>query len=228
MRTIEQFEQVVTDRLQTVDAVRHAAAESLAEEMEHRERMATEFAVVATRLHETIVMPRVTAVVRQFAEAKVTSGTTPWGLRTECQLPRSARYPASTKLALSIARSPEATRGFITYSLEIIPILMAFQGECHLEFDPSSPNEAAITEWVEERLLEFVETYLRVGSEPQYQHGNLQVDVVCGMSLSAVDVDEKVTVRGHTYYFCSAACRERFAAAPQFYLERPYRMEATA
>lgn len=227
MRTLEQFERSVTDRLQAVDAVRHAAAETLADEMQRRDRLATEFAVVSTRLHDTIVVPRVTAVMRQFAEAKVTSAPTPWGLRTECQLPRSARYPASTKLALSIARSPDATRGFITYSLEIIPILMAFQGESHLEFDPSSPNEAAIAEWVEERLFEFVETYLRVGMEPQYQQGNLQVDPVCGMSLSAADVDEKVAVRGHTYYFCSAACRERFASAPEFYLDRPYRMDAT-
>ena len=228
MRTIEQFERVLTDRLLAVDAVRHVAAASLAEEMERRERLATEFAAVAARLHESIVVPRVTAVMQQFVEAKVTSTSTPLGLRTECQLPRSARYPAHTKLALSIARSPEATRGFITYSLEIIPVLMAFHGECHLEFDPSSPDETEITEWVEERLLEFVETYLRVGCEPQYQRGNLQVDPVCGMSLSVADVDEHVAAHGHTYYFCSAACRERFAAAPAFYLDRPYRMEATA
>jgi YHS domain-containing protein len=228
MRTIEQFERVVTERLQAVDAVRHTAAESLAQEMERRDRLATEFAAVARRLHDSVLVPRVTAVVRQFPEATLASSDTPLGLRTECRLPRSARYPASTKLSLSIARSPEASRGFVTYSLEIIPILMAFHGECHLEFDPTSPNETEITEWVEARLLEFVETYLRVGSEPQYQRSNLQIDPVCGMTISAADVDEKVTVGGHTFYFCSAACRERFAAAPAFYLDRPHRMEATA
>jgi YHS domain-containing protein len=228
MMTIEQFERLITDRLHAVDAERHAVVESLGEEMQRRDRLATEFAAVASRLHDTIILPRVTAVVRQFADAKVASTTTPFGVRTECQLPRSARYPAHTKLSLSIARSPEATRGFITYSLEIIPILMAFHGECHLEFDPSSADENEISEWVEARLLEFVETYLRVGSEPQYQRDNLQIDPVCGMSLSAADIEEKATVRGHTYHFCSAACRERFVASPAFYLDRPYRLEATA
>ena len=48
------------------------------------------------------------------------------------------------------------------------------------------------------------------------------------MNLSAADIDEKLTVRGQTYHFCSATCRERFAVAPAFYLDRPYRQEATA
>ena len=228
MTSVEQFEKLVTDRLQAVDAHRREVVESLTAEMQRRERMATEFAAVASRLHETIILPRVSAVIRQFADANVASTTTPFGMRTECQLPRSPRYPAHTKLSLSIARSPEATRGFITYSLEIIPILMAFHGECHLEFDPTAPNENEIGEWVEARLLEFVETYLRVGSEPQYQRDNLQIDPVCGMSLSAADIEEKATVRGHTYHFCSAACRERFAAAPSLYLDRPYHLKTTA
>ena len=228
MTSIEQFERVVTERLQTLDAERRAAVESLTEEMQRRDQLATVFAAVASRLHDAIVLPRVTAVVRQFADTKVASTTTPFGVRTECQLPRSARYPAYTKLSLSIARSPEATRGFVTYSLEIIPILMAFNGESHLEFDPTAPDENEITQWVEARLLDFVDTYLRVGREPQYQRDNLQIDPVCGMNLSAADIDEKLTVRGHTFHFCSAGCRERFAAAPAFYLDRPYRQEATA
>lgn len=228
MTTIEQFERVVTDRLQAVDAERHAVVESLAEEMQRRDRLATEFAAVASRLHDTIILPRMTAVVRQFADAKVASTTTPFGMRAECQLPRSARYAAHTKLSLSIARSPEATHGFITYSLEIIPILMAFHGECHLEFDPTAPDEPEISAWVEERLLDFVETYLRVGSEPQYQRDNLQIDPVCGMNLSAADIEERFTFRGHTYHFCCAACRERFAAKSAFYLDRSYRVVPTA
>ena len=228
MTSIEQFERVVTDRLQALEAKRRAVVESLTEEMRRRDQSASEFAVVASRLHEAIILPRLTTVARKFADAKVASTAMPFGMRTECQLPRSARYPVHTKLSLTMARSPEATRGFITYSLEIIPILMAFHGESHLEFDPTAPDENEIAEWVEARLLDFVDTYLRVGSEPQYQRGNLQIDPVCGMSLSSADIDEKLTVRGHTYHFCSAACRERFAAAPAFYLDRPYRQEATA
>lgn len=227
MPTIEQFERVVTDRLQAVDAERRAAVAALVEEMRHREDAATAFTAVATRLHESVIVPRVAAVMRQFGDAKVVSTATPFGMRTECELPRSPRYPAATKLSLSIARSPEGTRGYVTYSLEIIPILMAFHGECHLEFDPAAANEQEIADWVEARLLDFVATYLRVGSEPQYQRANLQIDPVCGMSLSTADVDEKLTVRGHAYHFCSAGCRERFAASPELYLDRPYRLQTT-
>jgi YHS domain-containing protein len=227
MTTIEQFERTVTDRLQAVDAERHAAVAAITEEMRRREDAATAFAAVATRLHDTVIVPRVPAVMRQFGDAKVASTATPFGMRTECHLPRSPRYPAATKLSLSIARSPEGTRGYVTYSLEIIPILMAFHGECHLEFDPAAPDEQEITEWVEARLLEFVETYLRVGSEPQYQRASVQIDPVCGMSVSTADIDEKLTVHGHTYHFCSVACRERFAASPELYLDQLHRLQTT-
>lgn len=227
MTTIERFERVVTERLQAVDAERHAVVKSLAEEMQKRTRLATEFATFATRLHETIILPRVNAVVRQFADAKVASTTTPLGIRTECQLARSARYPASTKLSFSIGRSPEATRGSVTYSLEIIPILMAFEREGHLELDPAAADENEIAAWVEARLLDFVDTYLRVGSDPQYQRDNLQVDPVCGMSVSAGDTEEMLTVGGHAYYFCSAPCREQFASAQAPCVDRSCRSEVT-
>lgn len=225
MTTIEQFTYVVTERLQAVDAERHAVVKSLGDEMQRRAGLATEFAAVASRLHETIILPRVTAVARLFADAKVVSTTTPFGMRTECQLARSARYPASTKLSFSIERSPEAGNGFITYSLEIIPILMAFDGKCHLELDPTMGDENAITEWVEARLIDFVDTYLRLGSNPQYQRDNLQIDPVCGMTVSASDCEEIVKVGGKPYYFCSTACREQFAAAPATYLDRSCRSE---
>ena len=225
--TIEQFERVVTERLQAVDAERHAVVKSLAEEMQKRTRLATEFATFASRLHETIILPRVNAVVRQFADAKVASTTTPLGIRTECQLARSARYPASTKLSFSIGRSPEATRGSITYSLKIIPILMAFEGECHRELDPTAADENQITEWVEARLLDFVDNYLRIGSDPHYQRENLQIDPVCGMSVSAGDTDEMLTVGGHAYYFCSAPCREQFAREQAPCADRSCRSEVT-
>jgi YHS domain-containing protein len=228
MRTIDQFEQSVSQRFHAVNAGRQAAVEALSIEMAQREQAAATFAVVANQLHDEIIHPRMEAVTRQFPDAKIARTTTPFGLRAECQLLRSAQYPAHTKLALSITRSPEGTRGFINYSLEIIPILMAFHGECHLEFDPGAPDENEIAEWVEARLLDFVETYLRVGTDPQYQRNNHQIDPVCGMSVPVADVAEHLAVRGHTYHFCSAACRERFAAAPELYLDRPYRLEVSA
>ncbi len=39
-------------------------------------------------------------------------------------------------------------------------------------------------------------------------------DPVCGMQLNREDVTEQGEYRGHTYYFCSDACRNKFDADP--------------
>jgi YHS domain-containing protein len=44
------------------------------------------------------------------------------------------------------------------------------------------------------------------------------VDPVCGMSILRSDAVGQVTHRGHTYYFCSEGCIDKFRASPDTYL----------
>ncbi|HKS87180.1 MAG TPA: heavy metal translocating P-type ATPase [Pseudolabrys sp.] len=44
------------------------------------------------------------------------------------------------------------------------------------------------------------------------------IDPVCGMSIDPHTARERASHRGHSYYFCSAGCRTKFAADPQKYL----------
>ena len=46
-------------------------------------------------------------------------------------------------------------------------------------------------------------------------------DPVCGMTVDPKTAKHQHTHAGHTYYFCAARCREKFAADPQKYLEPP-------
>src|SRR5919198_5445696 len=45
-------------------------------------------------------------------------------------------------------------------------------------------------------------------------------DPVCGMTVDAATAKHRAEHAGHTYYFCSSRCREKFEAAPACYLER--------
>lgn len=45
------------------------------------------------------------------------------------------------------------------------------------------------------------------------------IDPVCGMIVDTSTATAAVE-RGHTFYFCSTSCRERFEAAPERYIER--------
>src|ERR1051325_3153808 len=50
------------------------------------------------------------------------------------------------------------------------------------------------------------------------------VDPVCGMSVDPHTAGHRFAYRGHDYFFCSARCRERFAAEPEKFL-RPKQPE---
>src|SRR5215510_10504725 len=44
------------------------------------------------------------------------------------------------------------------------------------------------------------------------------IDPVCGMSVDPHTTPHRHTHEGHTYYFCSASCRTKFAADPARYV----------
>src|SRR5436853_3387254 len=49
------------------------------------------------------------------------------------------------------------------------------------------------------------------------------IDPVCGMTVDPHTAKRRHQHRGHTYYFCSAGCRTRFAADPGKYLSKDQR-----
>jgi len=61
-----------------------------------------------------------------------------------------------------------------------------------------------------------------VASEHHHHHHDNTakgvIDPVCGMTVDPHTAKHRADYRGHTYYFCSAGCREKFVADPQKYL----------
>ena len=54
------------------------------------------------------------------------------------------------------------------------------------------------------------------------QHDGV-VDPVCGMTVDPHTAKHRTEHKGHTYYFCSAGCRTKFAADPAKYLDKDER-----
>jgi P-type Cu+ transporter len=46
----------------------------------------------------------------------------------------------------------------------------------------------------------------------------MDIDPVCGMTVSRSDVSGESEYQGKPYYFCSPACKERFDTDPARYL----------
>src|SRR5918999_1419928 len=57
------------------------------------------------------------------------------------------------------------------------------------------------------------------------EHSATTVDPVCGMKVDPHTAKHQATHQGHTYYFCSAGCREKFVARPEQYLGKREKAE---
>jgi len=45
----------------------------------------------------------------------------------------------------------------------------------------------------------------------------MDLDPVCGMTVRRGETASKSEYQGHTYYFCSTSCKERFDREPEQY-----------
>jgi Cu+-exporting ATPase len=54
--------------------------------------------------------------------------------------------------------------------------------------------------------------------ESEHHHHDKVIDPVCGMTVDPHAARHRAEHRGHSYYFCSAGCRTKFANDPQKYL----------
>jgi uncharacterized protein len=59
---------------------------------------------------------------------------------------------------------------------------------------------------------------LRAMSHPPHDLPTSAIDPVCGMSVDTSTAKEKFDYQGTTYYFCSAGCKQSFAADPAKYV----------
>lgn len=98
---------------------------------------------------------------------------------------------------------------------------MEYQHEDRLVLLVQELPDGRLEEWFETRLLRFLQTYMRLETEPSYQRENLALDPVGGMELSRVDAAYRFEVAGRPYFFCSEGCYSRFVTNPSLYVRGP-------
>ena len=200
------------ERLRDEEVAAHEA------ERTARLAVAAEFERLVERLHTDEVRPRIEAVASHFAHARVGHTKGPTGMFSVCTLPRAPRFPATTTLTLGVAFDRVALSGGMSYRLQIVPMLMEFDGSATLPLHPDSADAAEVGRWVEQHLERFVETYLRIERDPNYRRATEHVDPVCGMRVrEATGVTSRVGRAD--FWFCGAECRERFETDPTLYLD---------
>lgn len=170
----------------------------------------------AARLNELIVQPRLETLAGFFANASVVRNEPPG--HCSCWFGYCERFPATTKLAFAIEHDARFEKIVIGYEASMMPLFINFSEQDKFLLPLDAANDGAVAEWVEERLLEFLDAYLRIDRGGGEFEEDTATDPVCGMRINRSAAAASATHRGHPYYFCSTDCQVKFLENPTLYV----------
>lgn len=178
--------------------------ESMKELLEQKDRLAVD----ASRRIETVILPMMKELLQYFDNGKVEVQQNDDYFGCVCEFAHTPRFPATVRFGIALLPGNE-TCYTARSDLNILPVLMEYNRNSEALF-PFEGDDEAITVWVEERILEFIDTYLRLETHPFYQKDNAVIDIVCGMHIAFIAATSSVIRDGRTFYFCSERCKEAF------------------
>ena len=127
---------------------------------------------------------------------------------------RSATFNFQSELArislrFSVAPDPEVRKLVVSYDLDILPILMKFEKHSEIEFPLEAVDKAALAQWFDDRIVDFVKTYLALHENQYYLKDHMVEDPVAKVQFPKYAAGATLERDGKTYYFLNeSTCRE--------------------
>lgn len=174
------------------------------------------FDELADSLNDTVIQPRLETVASYFPNATPTNE--PVG-RCACWFGYSERFPASTKVAFAVEHDVRFEKLAVCYEASMMPVFIKLNEHDRLSLMLGDVSEDLVADWVEDRLSEFLDDYLRIDRGGEGFEDEAATDPVCGMRISRSSAAASDAYLGHPYYFCSTTCQERFSLEPKSYVQ---------
>jgi YHS domain-containing protein len=174
---------------------------------EDRQRRLKTFEEVCNRLRD-VCQPRLQALAQRFGEkVKVTPKIT--GSLREATFKFDSNL-AHIDLRFRASTDQEVRRLVLDYELQILPILMKFVPHVQAEFPLEAVDPEAVTKWLDDRIIEFVRTFLSLHQNEYYLKGHMVVDPVAGVRFPRFAAASTLDWQGKTYYFIGEKTRREF------------------
>jgi len=188
------------------DKIKRARDERLQEHQARQERLAA-FEKQLETLPE-VVRPRLEALIQRFGDrVKVTpqiaSSSREVGLDFQSELAR-------IRLRLSAATDQQVRNLILNYNLEILPVFMQFESHHQAEWPLDAIDRQAVADWVDDRLVDFVKTYLSLHENEYYLKDHMVEDPVAGVRFPRYAAATTTEWTGKTYYFIGDETRREF------------------
>lgn len=217
MADLVTFAKHVEDVLRDADRVPHwtpqAAEKYMAEYGARRQR----FEELAQRLNLNLIRPRLETLASFFANASVQQQEPP--NRSSCWFEFCDRFPATAQVEFVVEHDERFERLFVRTRTYVMPVFVRFSEQDNLPLPLDQVDDGQIADWVEERLLEFLDTYLQIDCGGEEFKEELTTDPICGMRIRRSAAAASDSYYGHPYYFCSENCHQKFQQDPDQYVQ---------
>ena len=120
---------------------------------------------------------------------------------------------ARIKLRFSAATDREVRNLILNYNLEILPTLMQFDSHSQAQWPLDAIDRKAIGQWVDDRIVSFVKTYLSLHENEYYLKEHMVQDPVAGVRFPKFAAAATSEWGGKTYYFIGDETRREFEAS---------------
>ena len=207
----------IQEKLNLAVQQRQQERDWLRQKMDHVGEFKVLFNAVADRLMRDIVRPRIEMLTEQFDNAKLLNRAEPHSHHVVCLFSRCDRYPASTRLDVGLGHDDSGEHLAVFYNLQILPVFIQYEPHDRITVPFAKVDEDRIQKWVNSKLVQFVDVYLRLEQVEQYQRDNFVTDPVCGMTIKKSTAVAHMEYEGKAYYFCVLGCKTKFAKDPVLY-----------
>lgn len=211
----DDLDRQIDQRVAAAEAKQREHQDHIRQRMEEIARRQDQLSFIAQHLSSAIIQPRVERLAQHFDNAQILDAAQAGVGRSVCRFEHTERFPATVTLELFVCSDDRMSNALVCYGLEIRPVFIQFEGRDQLAVPLDAVDETRIALWVDQKLITFVETYLRLLEVEQYQTENVVVDPVCGMRINKNTAAGEAEHRGHTFYFCISECREKFLKEPE-------------
>jgi YHS domain-containing protein len=178
------------------------------EEYAAREKRYQELFVPALQRIPELLRPRMQVLVDKFKDKVKFTPVVTERLR-QCTFQFDSRM---ARIALTFRVSHDAPVKNLVFdqTLEVLPILMQFDKHASLTVPLDNIDEGKITQWVDDRIVAFIKTFLAIHQNQYYQKDSLVTDPVAGVEMPRYAAKCTLESAGKTYYFVSEETRREF------------------
>jgi YHS domain-containing protein len=118
---------------------------------------------------------------------------------------------ARVSLKFSAFTDRDIEKVILSYDLNIIPIFIRFTPHAEIEFPLDKVDKDAVAKWIDERIVDFVRTYLSLGENEWYLKDQMVDDPIARVRFPKQAAGATLDWQGQKYYFIRDETRREFA-----------------